>query len=484
VPVLNHILDRAIRDPDRLAILYNGKRTSYDALAHRVGAARQFLVLSGVERHSLAVLFVAHLEECWVLGLAARSLGLTTIIGRSPDDVRTLAGPNAIVLTLAGEGWADVEGMAAQLGTPLLQCPPQIGAADTRKGTFTVPTRDHVGGHILLTSGTTGAYKKVFVDPSFELANAARRIEIYRLNDQSLVNVFNFTGWTAAGYQTPLAVWSAGGAIVLHQGPDRWRSIRVPGTTIIYTQPQMLADLLSAPPEVSLKNDAMSLIVTAGVLSAEQWRQARDRLTSRILTGYGATETGPCTLTCINGVDDLTRHQIIPDSELQVVDQHGLALAPGETGAIRARSAYGITGYLDDAPTTNTHFRDGFFYTGDLGVIHRDGRLTIQGRVTDVINVLGHKLATLPIETALRDQLDAAEVCVFSTQLGAADEVVQVVLQLGRPITDEELKTALLAHLPRSAQVRLHSVDAFPRNEMGKIDRAKLKVQLLGETNG
>jgi acyl-coenzyme A synthetase/AMP-(fatty) acid ligase len=251
----------------------------------------------------------------------------------------------------------------------------------------------------------------------------------------------------------------------------------------------MLALILLAPEEVTLRNDAMTLIVGAGVLSQADWRAARERLTRDVRTGYGSTEAGPCALTRVETPQDLVWHQIYPAFQVQVVDDQHQPLPAGRSGAVRVRTS-GIDGYLGDEETTRAFFRDGFFYPGDLGVLREDGRLQIQGRVTDVINVMGDKLATTPIETALQEALGAKAVCVFSAPGEGGEEAVHVAVQPGGPVGPEALKAALLAALPRVRAAHVHAVTDFPRNHMGKIDRVALKAQLLapappeGEPNG
>ncbi|MDR3470750.1 MAG: hypothetical protein P4M09_03535, partial [Devosia sp.] len=92
----------------------------------------------------------------------------------------------------------------------------------------------------------------------------------------------------------------------------------------------------------------------------------------------------------------------------------------------------------------------------------------------------GDKIATTPIETALQDRLGAEAVCVFSVP-GQDGEAVHVAIQTARPVAAAELKAALRAALPAVPQARVHAVKAFPRNHLGKIERAALKAQLLGE---
>lgn len=305
----------------------------------------------------------------------------------------------------------------------------------------------------------------------------ALRADLYGLTGASVVNLFDFGGWTVAGYQTPISVWGQGGAVMWHQGPDRWQSLTARDVTLAYTQPAMLASLLDAPAEAALRNDAMTVIVGAGVLSQADWRAARDRLTSDIRTSYGSTEAGPCALTRIETLEDLVWHQIHPAFEVQVVDDQHQPTPAGGTGAVRVRTS-GVDGYLADAATTRAFFRDGFFYPGDLGMLREDGRLQILGRVTDVINVMGDKIATTPIERSLQAALGAKAVCVFSAPGESGVEEVHVVIEPGEPVSQEALKAALRAALPRVRAVRFHAVTSFARNQMGKIDRLALRAQL------
>jgi long-chain acyl-CoA synthetase len=243
------------------------------------------------------------------------------------------------------------------------------------------------------------------------------------------------------------------------------------------TQPQLLAELLAAPPGALPHDDAIMLIVGAGLMTQAQWRAARERLTSDVRALVGSTEAGSITLTPIEAPQDLAWHQVIPGCELQVVDEQDQPLPAGRMGAVRVRQN-GVDGYLGDPATSRDFFRDGWFYPGDLGILRDDGRLSLQGRVTDVINVMGDKIGVAPIEAALQEALGAQAVCVFSAP-GADGEEVHVAIHPGVPVTPDALRAALAAALPGLAQVRVHPVQGFPRNHLGKIERGTLKAQLF-----
>ncbi len=287
--------------------------------------------------------------------------------------------------------------------------------------------------------------------------------------------MFNFGGWTAIGYFMPMIVWRLGARLVLDSSAEPWRSLLPRDASMAFVQPAMLADILAAPADALLRNDAMTLVVIAGVLSETQWLAARARLSTDVRTTLGSTEAGANAVTRIETPDDLTWHRLRP-GQMEVVADDLRPAPPGQIGEVRVRLNR-VDRYLGDEEATRRFFRDGYFYPGDLGVIRADGRLSLQGRVTDVINVMGDKYGTLPIETGLQARLGAQAVHVFS-HAGPDGEVVHVVIQPGEPIPAEALKAALLETLPKMPAVRVHRVDSFPRNNMGKIERAALKAQL------
>ena len=164
-----------------------------------------------------------------------------------------------------------------------------------------------------------------------------------------------------------------------------------------------------------------------------------------------------------------------------MVDEAGNVLGPGIKGLVRVRIIDGLSGYLDDEVATRTFFRDGYFYPGDVGMFGHDGRLSLCGRASDVINVLGDKIATGPIEQALQDSLCVECVCILSVESTEGNDEINVVIQTGRPIEPADIVAA--ENAARSAFMRVPMrvvfIDKLPRNEMGKIERLALKRQLI-----
>ena len=479
---LDSIFAHARTAPETIAVVHGERAVSYREFGARITLARRFLSGQAIDPGRVAVLCVGDILESWIVRLALRGLGVTTVSARAVSGIAQL-GLGSVSVVSAG-GWPGLAEAAAAAGWPLIEVPPHVHAdwtAAPSEGPMAagVPTP---GATMLLTSGTTGLYKKVVYDAAAEARLIAENVERAGISARTVFNVLDFGGWTGAHYTWPVLTWSAGGRIVIAQVADPWRSLTDRTLTHAVVTPHLLSDLLARLTGAPAAHDTMRIFVVGGVLSQAVWRDARERLRADIWSVYGSTESCHLTYTRVEAAEDLNAHRVHAADKVQVVDNGGRPSTPGQVGVVRIRTG-GVDGYLDDPQTSRAFFHRGYFYPGDLAIVREDGRFSLQGRVTDVVNVLGDKLPTTPIETALQQALDAEAVCVFSVP-GAQGEQVHVAIQPTRTISAGELKAALQASLPPAvADVHVHSVKAFPRNYMGKIDRARLRDQLAPEAD-
>ena len=100
-------------------------------------------------------------------------------------------------------------------------------------------------------------------------------------------------------------------------------------------------------------------------------------------------------------------------AEIAILDGEGRRLSSGERGEIVLRGPTITRGYDNDAAATAAAFRDGWFRTGDLGYLDSDGYLFIVGRIKDVINRGGQKVAPTEVEEVLLNHPDVVEAAVF-----------------------------------------------------------------------
>ena len=164
-----------------------------------------------------------------------------------------------------------------------------------------------------------------------------------------------------------------------------------------------------------------------------------------------------------------------------MIDEEDAPAQVGELGRIRVElSPDDQAGYLGDPETSAAVFKEGWFYPGDLGVFDAQGRVSLHGRSSDVLQIKGVKLPTEPWETAIREKLGCGAVCVLAGDWVNGVEQLHVFVQSRRPIPPGELAEALRSTISGFGEVQAHVPADLPRTELGKVKRLAL-AQLLRE---
>jgi len=167
----------------------------------------------------------------------------------------------------------------------------------------------------------------------------------------------------------------------------------------------------------------------------------------------------------------------IPGVELAVVDDEARPLPPGTVGHLVARGDNVTQGYLDEPAETAAILHDGWLWTGDLAERDADGFFFHRGRSKEILKIGGHRVSPVEIEQVVAEHPDVAEAAV----IGAPDELMGevpaafVVVRQGRTPSEEALRRFCRERMPAyRVPVRFSFVPALPRNEAGKLLRAKL----------
>lgn len=216
-------------------------------------------------------------------------------------------------------------------------------------------------------------------------------------------------------------------------------------------------------------------------LPAEIHRRFEARTGHRILERYGMTETSMNTSNPYEGERRAgTVGFPLPGVELRITDpETGRELPVGETGMIEVKGPNVFKGYWRNPEKTREEFReDGFFITGDLGLIDEDGYVTIVGRAKDLIISGGYNVYPKEVE----DAIDALPGVKESAVIGVphpdfGEGVVAVVVpDEGARLSEEEIVAGLRDRLARFKQPkRVFIVDALPKNTMGKVQKKELR---------
>ena len=168
-------------------------------------------------------------------------------------------------------------------------------------------------------------------------------------------------------------------------------------------------------------------------------------------------------------------------AEIAILDDAGRQLSPRQHGEIALRGETITRGYDNDTAATREAFRGGWFRTGDLGYLDQDGYLFIVGRVKEVINRGGQKVAPGEVEQALLrhpDVVDAAVYAVPHERLGM-DVAAAVVLRTGAKVDLQKLRDLVRRRLASfKVPGLIQIVREIPKGAGGKIKRAELAVAL------
>ncbi len=201
-----------------------------------------------------------------------------------------------------------------------------------------------------------------------------------------------------------------------------------------------------------------------------------------LLNGWGLTEAPINTMASVHDPDEklaTTEGRACPGVELRVA-LNGETLTSGAEGELQVKGAQVCVGYLDSSLDAEA-FVDGWFRTGDLGIIDVDGYVTITGRLKDVIIRKGENISPKEVEDVLHDHPLIADVAVVGLpDNDSGERACAVVVSSGaESITFDEMTHHLLAASMSKHKIpeQLEFVDSLPRNPTGKILKKDLRAR-------
>jgi long-chain acyl-CoA synthetase len=204
---------------------------------------------------------------------------------------------------------------------------------------------------------------------------------------------------------------------------------------------------------------------------------------SPVIEGYGLTETSPAvTITPVGKSREGSIGVPIPSTEVRILDDHGKPLPIGEAGEIAVRGPQVMAGYWNKPEeTAKVMTADGFFRTGDIGVMDADGYCRIVDRKKDMILVSGFNVYPNEVEDCIMLMPGVAEAAVIGVPDGAAGEAVKAFVVLrDKTLTPEQIREHCRSHLtgykaPKTVVIR----DELPKSNVGKILRKDIRAEEL-----
>jgi malonyl-CoA/methylmalonyl-CoA synthetase len=344
------------------------------------------------------------------------------------------------------------------------------------------PVTDDDLAAILYTSGTTGRSKGAMLSQANLSSNARALRDYWRFTsaDRLLhaLPIFHTHGLFVA---TNVTI-AAGGAIILLPKFDVKDLVRLmPQASVLMGVPTFYTRLLAEPGFTRELAAHMRLFISGSApLSAEVHKAFTTRTGHAILERYGMTETNMNTSNPYDGERIPGSVGLpLPGVEVRVAEPAtGAPMPRGEVGVLEVRGPNVFKGYWGLPEKTAEEFRvDGFFITGDLGVIDDKGYVWIVGRAKDLIICGGFNVYPAEVEALLDAIPGVAESAVIGAPHPDMGEGVVAVVQARDPSLDEGRVLAMLSGaLARFKQPRrVVFVPELPRNTMGKISKKQLR---------
>jgi acyl-CoA synthetase (AMP-forming)/AMP-acid ligase II len=501
-PVPKTLLDVFARHPaDSTAIIVPERdlRVSYGALTKQVEACAGALAAAGVKRGdrvgialpnglptivsflaasmagTAAPLNPAYKEEEFRFYLDDTSARFIIVPPEGMDEARRAAGTTVTILTADLNDAGEVE----------------IGGGPATSGPYDRPTPEDIA-LILHTSGSTGRPKRVPLTHAQLSISSVNVANTYALtaDDVSLcvMPLFHVHGLVAS----TLGTLATGGTVIVpakFNPLSHWRVAENYGATwysAVPTMHQLLVARAKGNARPAGAGKLRFIRSCSASLAPQLLSDLEECFGAPVLEAYGMTEAAHQMASNPLPPKAHKASSVGPNTgttEIGIMDGAGNLLAAGERGEVVIRGANVIKGYENNPEANASSFTNGWFRTGDQGYLDEDGYLLLTGRLKEMINRGGEKIAPREIDEALLSHPAVDQAVAFGVpHPGWGEEVAAaVVLKEGATATEAELTAHCkerLADFKRPKQIFITT--AIPRTATGKIQRSRVAEAFAG----
>src|SRR5438876_3622976 len=466
-----------LRDGTRPALAAGDIALSHDELRAAASAAAGRLNEIGVTQKTHVALFAEN-SGAWIVAYLGLQLLGATVVGMNPAfkaaEAEQILGDSEAAVALVDAGRQSLIDALRPRLKALHQTArvEEIGSVPSplvgeRQGGGSLTPEDPA--LLLYTSGTTGRPKGALLDHGNLLAQGRGVVEAWRWTAEDrlvlALPLFHVHGLAIALHGSLIA---GGCAVLVPFSPENVvRELRAGGTMFfgVPAMYQRLAEYLDQHP-ADLRQVRL-FVAGSAPLPATLFARCERILGQPVLERYGITEGGIVVSNPYDGPRQPGRVGFpLP----------GVEVCLGELDEVQLKGGQVFKGYWRNPAASADVFSEGWFRTGDIGEIVKDGTLAIRGRIKELIISGGYNVYPREVEMVLEQHPAVAEVAVAGMPAERWGEEVTAFVVARTPVDEQELIAFARERMatykcPRAVRF----IDVIPRNAMGKIDRSRLK---------
>lgn len=504
-------------EPDKEALVWcdtnsNERRFSFKDISRLSSKCANVLKADGIQKGDRVMLMLKRHYEYWYVTVALHKLGAIVIPATNMLTAKDIiyrvqsADIKAIICTPHGE-------VADNVMQALPECPTLTHRYIVREDmegfddlTKRIENASDVFERILgssldpmmlyFTSGTTGHPKPVLHDYSYPLAHIVTAKHWQNVIDGGLHLTVAETGWAKASWGKIYGQWLAGSAVMAYDF-DKFS----PGDLLGVIEKYKVTTFC-APPTIYrffVKHGAnrydlsnLTYCTNAGeALSPEIYREFFEETGLKLMESFGQTETTPIVLNVVGSVAKVgSMGKPSPLYDVDLVDENGNSVAPGEEGEIvvrkpeKGRQIGMLLSYGNPEDTESFRvWRDNIYHTGDLARKDEDGYIWFVGRCDDIIKSSGYRIGPFEIESVLLEHPAVLECAITGVPDPDRGQIIKATIVLSNGYEpSEELMKELQEFVKKSTAPykyprAISFVQQLPKTISGKVRRVALRDQ-------
>ena len=502
--------------PDRTAVVFEGKRWTFNQLNERVNRLTSALRAQGLQRGDCMGMLHVNCPEYVEVYFAAAQIGAILVplnFKAKPDELTYMINHAGAVALFVGGRYLDmVKHILPDLSSVKICISIDINEKDglyydemirsASPDEAPVVLGDKDVSVLLYTAGTTGRPKGVPLTHDGFVSHIMETIDPPD-PDREEQNLLTVPLYHIAGMQAMLSGIYGGRTLVLMRQFDvkEWmKTVQAERATRAMLVPTMLKWVIDDPHFNQYDLSSLRVITYgAAPMPFEVIKKAIRKLPDvQFINAFGQTETASTISALgpedhvIQGTEEEKKLKLkrlassigkpLPDVDVKIVDKEGRQLPPKEVGEIMAKGHRIMSGYWgDEEKTAQVITPDGWLRTGDKGWMDEDGYIYLAGRGDDIIIRGGENISPEEVEDILYSHPEIEEAAVIGVpdkEWGQQPRAV-VVLKGGKQATGEEIMEYCRSRLASFKRPRsVVFVDKLPRNSMQKVLRKVLRKEV------